>query len=110
MTLYLILASGMKEEDADAFTVWLEKEAGVEWWHWLDNTWMVADNSEERDRLFWHRQVTERMPDSHSLILVLHDRVALVARLPDEAADWLAKHWDPTIREMTDQEERRLLK
>lgn len=70
MKRYVLAVDSSTKEQNDAFLAFV-KVTGLGWWHWLDNFWLLADDSDNLSAVTIRDKANECYPGVHKLVLQL---------------------------------------
>lgn len=94
---FIVLLDSETREQNKKFKSYI-KEDKYNWWHWLNNSWLVIDESGELTAAKLRTDLADFFPGVHKLVIELKDKNDTWAGYGPSTEDenmfkWLKKNW-----------------
>lgn len=100
MKSFLIITGGYRPSQKDALTRLVEGNSG-DWWHWLEDVWLVLDPDQSHTTKWWRSRILETVGEVRGqalLIFQIPPGSPISGFTNPGAVEWFAEKWDPSIR------------
>ncbi|MBS4090521.1 hypothetical protein [Pseudomonas rustica] len=95
---FIILLDSVEDAQNKALIEWV-KESKLGWWHWFQNSWLLASHDESWNARTIRDKLGELVPNVNCLVFELKDGEGTWSgfgpnKEPKDMFGWLRKNWE----------------